>query len=77
MMTMKNTNNLFSREQVVNKTSEDDLTGGEKKLEQHRFYIERVTWHGSLLLYEQMFRIVFCRLLVYNGSYNTNDWWVY
>ena len=21
--------------------------------------------------------VVFCRLLVYNGSYNTNDWWVY
>ena len=22
-----------------------------------------------------MFRIVFCQLLVYNESYNTNDWW--
>lgn len=21
-----------------------------------------------------MFRIVYCRLLVYNGSYNTDDW---
>ena len=24
-----------------------------------------------------MFRIVYCRLLVYNGSYNTNDWGIY
>lgn len=22
-----------------------------------------------------MFSIVFCQLLVYNGSNNTNDWW--
>lgn len=48
MMTMKNISNLFSLEQVVNKMFEDDLTGGEERLEQLRLYIYRVTLRGSL-----------------------------
>ena len=50
MMTMKNISNLFSREQAVNKTSEDDLTGGEKRLEQRRL-LYRERHHVTLYCY--------------------------